>query len=105
MKNIDLILEEIKKEGFSEVLNEEENGAIICTPLNVFEPEKTLSSIIKAEKILKENPQLKNVKIKLDEKSEMKIEKMINIKKSLKLIYKKRPVGLFYLVEIIVRTA
>lgn len=31
MKNIDLILEEIKKEGFSEVLNEEENGAIVCT--------------------------------------------------------------------------
>lgn len=85
MKNIDLILEEIKKEGFSEILNEEENGAIICTPLNVFDPEKTLNSIIKAEKILKEYPQLKNVKIKLDKKSEMKIEKMINIKKIVKV--------------------
>lgn len=82
MKNIDLILEEIKKEGFSEVLNEEENGAIICTPLNVFEPEKTLSSIIKAEKISKKYPQLKDVKVKLDEKSEKKIGRMINVKKN-----------------------
>lgn len=81
MKNIDLILEEIKKEGFSEVLNEEENDAIICTPLNVFELEKTLNSIIKAEKILKEYPQLKNVKVKLDEKSERKLEEMINVKR------------------------
>lgn len=81
MKNIDLILENIKKEGFSEISYSEENGAIICTPLNVFEPEKTLGSIIKAEKILKEYPQLKSVKIKLDEESEMKIEKMINVKK------------------------
>lgn len=81
MKNIDLILEKIKREGFSEVSYPEENSAIICTPLNVFEPEKTLGSIIKAEKILKEYPQLKSVKIKLDEESEMKIEKMINVKK------------------------
>lgn len=85
MKNIDLILEEIKKEGFSEVLNEEENGAIICTPLNVFEPEKTLSSIIKAEKISKKYPQLKDVKVKLDEKSEKKIGRMINVKKIIKV--------------------
>lgn len=80
MKNIDLILEKIKKEGFSDVSYSEENGAIICTPLNVFDPEKTLNSIIKAEKILKEYPQLKNVKIKLDEKTERKIEKMTNVK-------------------------
>ena len=82
MKNI---LENIKKEGFSEISYSEENGAIICTPLNVFEPEKTLSSIIKAKKILKEYPQLKSVKIKLDEKSEKKIEKMINVKKIVKV--------------------
>lgn len=81
MKNIDLILEDIKKKGFSEISYSEENDTLICTPLNVFEPEKTLSSIIKAEKILKEYPQLKSVKIKLDEESEMKIEKMINVKK------------------------
>lgn len=80
MKNIDLILEKIKKEGFSDVSYSEENGAIICTPLNVFDPEKTLNSIIKAEKILKEYPQLKNVKIKLDEETERKIEKMTNVK-------------------------
>lgn len=80
-----MILEEIKKEGFSEVLNEEENGAIICTPLNVFEPEKTLSSIIKAEKISKKYPQLKDVKVKLDEKSEKKIGRMINVKKIIKV--------------------
>ena len=85
MKNIDLILEEIKKEGFSEVLNEGENGALICTPLNVFEPEKTLSSIIKAEKISKKYPQLKDVKVKLDEKSEKKIGRMINVKKIIKV--------------------
>lgn len=85
MKNIDLILEKIKREGFSDVSYSEENGAIICTPLNVFEPEKTLNSIIKAEKILKEYPQLKNVKVKLDEESEMKIEKMINVKKIVKV--------------------
>lgn len=85
MKNIDLILEEIKKEGFPEVYYSEENSFIICTPLNVFEPEKTLNNIIKAEKILKEYPQLKNVKVKLDEKSEMKIEKMINVKKIVKV--------------------
>lgn len=81
MKNIDLILEKIKKEGFSDVSYSEENGAIICTPLNVFDPEKTLNSIIKAEKILKEYPQLKNVKIKLDEETERKIEKMTNVKR------------------------
>lgn len=80
MKNIDLILEKIKKEGFSDVSYSEENGAIICTPLNVFDPKKTLNSIIKAEKILKEYPQLKNVKIKLDEETERKIEKMTNVK-------------------------
>lgn len=80
MKNIDLILEKIKKEGFSDVSYSEENGAIICTPLNVFDSEKTLNSIIKAEKILKEYPQLKNVKIKLDEETERKIEKMTNVK-------------------------
>ena len=85
MKNIDLILEEIKKEGFSEISYSEENGAIICTPLNVFEPEKTLNSIIKAEKILKKYPQLKDVKVKLDKKSEKKIEKMINVKKIVKV--------------------
>lgn len=85
MKNIDLILEKIKREGFSDVSYSEENGAIICTPLNVFEPEKTLNSIIKAEKILKEYPQLKNVKVKLNEESEMKIEKMINVKKIVKV--------------------
>lgn len=84
MKNIDLILEKIKREGFSEVLNEEENDAII-SPLNVFEPEKTLSSIIKAEKILKKYPQLKDVKVKLDEKSEKKIGRMINVKKIVKV--------------------
>lgn len=81
MKNIDLILEKIKREGFLDVSYSEENGAIICTPLNVFEPEKTFNSIIKAEKILKEYPQLKNVKVKLDEESERKIEKMINVKR------------------------
>ena len=84
MKNIDLILEKIKREGFSEVLNKEENDAII-SPLNVFEPEKTLSSIIKAEKILKKYPQLKDVKVKLDEKSEKKIGRMINVKKIVKV--------------------
>lgn len=81
MKNIDLILEEIKKENFSEISYSEENDTLICTPLNVFEPEKTLISIIKAEKILKEYPQLKNVKVKLDEKSERKLEEMINVKR------------------------
>lgn len=80
MKNIDLIIEDIKREGFSEVSYSEENGAVICTPLNVFEPEKTLNSIIKAEKILKEYPQMKNIKVKLDMESERKIEKMINVK-------------------------
>lgn len=49
--------------------------------LNVFEPEKTLSSIIKAEKILKEYPQMKNIKVKLDEESEKKIGKMTNVKR------------------------
>lgn len=85
MKNIDIILEKIKREGFSEVSYSEENGAIICTPLNVLEPEKTLNGIIKAEKILKEYPQLENVKVRLDEKSEKKIEKMINVKKTVKV--------------------
>lgn len=85
MKNIDIILENIKREGFSEVSYSEENSFIICTPLNVFEPEKTLNGIIKAEKILKEYPQLKNVKVKLYEKSERKIEKMINVKKIVKV--------------------
>ena len=85
MKNIDLILEDIKKKGFSEISYSEENDTLICTPLNVFEPEKTLSSIIKAEKILKEYSQLKDVKIKLDKKSEKKIEKMINVKKNVKV--------------------
>lgn len=33
------------------------------------------------EKILKEYPQLKNVKIKLDEESEKKIGKMTNVKR------------------------
>lgn len=81
MKNIDLILEKIKREGFSEVSYSEENSSIICTSLNVFEPEKTLNSLINAEKILKEYPQLKNVKIKLDEESEKKIGKMTNVKR------------------------
>ena len=81
MKNIDLILEKIKREGFSEVSYSEENSAIICTSLNVFEPEKTLNSLINAEKILKEYPQLKNVKIKLDEESEKKFGKMTNVKR------------------------
>lgn len=81
MKNIDLILEKIKRGGFSEISFSKENGAIMCTPLNVFEPEKTLNGIIKAEKILKEYPQLKNVKVKLDEKSERKLEEMINVKR------------------------
>ena len=85
MKNIDIILEKIKREGFSEVSYSEKNGAIICTPLNVFEYEKTLNSLIKAEKILKEYPQLKNVKVKLDEESEKKIGKMINVKKIVKV--------------------
>ena len=53
--------------------------------LNVFEPEKTLSSIIKAEKIFKKYPQLKDVKMKLDEKSEKKIGRMINVKKIVKV--------------------
>ena len=81
MKNIDLILEKIKREGFSEVSYPEENSAIICTPLNVFEYEKTLNSLIKAEKILKKYPQLKDVKVKLDEESEKKIGKMTNVKR------------------------
>lgn len=85
MKNIDLILEKIKREGFSEVSYPEENSAIICTPLNVFEYEKTLNSLIKAEKILKGYPQMKNIKVKLDEESERKIEKMINVKKTVKV--------------------
>ena len=85
MKNIDIILEKIKREGFSEVSYSEENGAIICTPLNVFEPEKTLNSIIKAEKILKEYPQMKNVKVKLDEENEKKIGKMANVKRVVKV--------------------
>ena len=85
MKNIDIILENIKREGFSEVSYSEENGVIICTPLNVFEPEKTLNSIIKAEKISKEYPQLKNVKVKLDEESERKLEKMTNVKRVVKV--------------------
>lgn len=85
MKNIDIILEKIKSECFSEVPYSEKNGAIICTPLNVFEPKKTLNSIIKAEKILKEYPQLKNVKVKLDEESEGKIEKMTNVKRAVKI--------------------
>lgn len=81
MKNIDLILEKIKREGFSEVSYPEENSAIICTPLNVFEYEKTLNSLIKAEKILKKYPQMKNIKVKLDEESEKKIGKMTNVKR------------------------
>lgn len=85
MKNIDIILEKIKREGFSEVSYSEENSVIICTPLNVFKPEKTLNSIIKAEKILKEYPQLKNVKIKLDEESEKKIGKMTNVKRAVEV--------------------
>lgn len=85
MKNIDIILEKIKREGFSEVSYSEENGAIICTPLNVFEPEITLNSLINAEKILKEYPQLKNVKVKLDEESERKLEKMTNVKRAVEV--------------------
>ncbi len=85
MKNIDIILEKIKREGFSDVSYSEENSFIICTPLNVFEYEKTLNSLIKAEKILKEYPQLKNVKVKLDEKSERKLEKMTNVKRAVEV--------------------
>lgn len=85
MKNIDIILEKIKREAFSEVSYSEENGAIICTPLNVFEPEITLNSLINAEKILKEYPQMKNVKVKLDEESEKKIGKMTNVKRVVKV--------------------
>lgn len=85
MKNIDLILEKIKREGFSEVSYPEENSAIICTPLNVFEYEKTLNSLIKAEKILKKYPQLKDVKVKLDEESEKKIGKMTNVKRAVEV--------------------
>lgn len=85
MENIDLILKKIKREGFSKVSYSEENSAIICTPLNVFEPEKTLNSIIKAEKILKEYPQIKNIKVKLDEESERKLEKMTNVKRVVKV--------------------
>ena len=36
MKNIDIILEKIKREGFSEVSYSEKNGAIICTPLKPY---------------------------------------------------------------------
>ena len=85
MKNIDLILEKIKREGFSEVSYPEENSAIICTPLNVFEYEKTLNILIKAEKILKKYPQLKDVKVKLDEESEKKIGKMTNVKRAVEV--------------------
>lgn len=85
MKNIDIILEKIKREGFSEISYSEENGAIMCTPLNVFEPEKTLNSLIKAGKILKEYPQMKNVKVKLDEESERKLEKMTNVKRAVEV--------------------
>lgn len=85
MKNIDLILEKIKREGFSEVSYSEENGAIICTPLNIFEPEKTLNGIIKAEKILKEYPQMKNVKVKLNDENEGKIKKITNVKRAVEV--------------------